>query len=279
MTDLSRWSEILTTRGLRLLVILVGALVLARLVKALTSRLVQPAKNQSRAAHIREEQTRAAARLLENVGRVAVTIVAIVVALPEFGFTLMPAILFAGSFLFVIGIAGRGLIADSIMGVSILSEDQYGIGDLIRVNGETGRVEQLTWRRTVIRNERGAFVTISNRAIEQVANLSREWSQTAFDVTVPSSELVGPALRILEKVAADFREDAAWSAALVDGPRVLGVESLELEGTNLRVQVRTALLRQDDVARELRRRIRIAFEEAAIKTTGLQRVELIQAPK
>jgi small-conductance mechanosensitive channel len=92
------------------------------------------------------------------------------------------------------------------------------------------------------------------------------------DVTVPSDELVGRALATLEKVAGDLRNDADWSPALVDGPRVLGVESLSLDGTVLRVQVRTALNRKDDVARELRRRIKLGFEQSRIPLSNVHKV-------
>ena len=125
-------------------------------------------------------------------------------------------------------------------------------------------MEYLTLRRTVLRNAGGAMVTIPNSLMGQVANLNRDWSQAFIDVTVPSDE-DGRAARwpTLEKIAGDFRNDADWSPALVDGPRVLGIESLSLDGTVLRLQVRTVLNRKDDVARELRRRIKLAFEELA----------------
>jgi small-conductance mechanosensitive channel len=138
------------------------------------------------------------------------------------------------------------------------------VGDLIQVNGETGRVEHLTLRRTVIRNPAGAMVTMPNSLVGQVANLSRDWSQAFVDVTVPAAEMVGRALATLEKIAGDFRNDADWSAALIDGPRVLGVEALSLDGTVIRLQARTILNRKDDVARELRRRIKLGFEQAKI---------------
>ena len=78
----------------------------------------------------------------------------------------------------------------------------------------------------------------------------------------------------LDRVAAEFRADAAWSGALVDGPRVLGVDAISPQGAKLLVQVRTAPNRQDDVARELRRRICARFEAEGIRTTGVQRIEI-----
>jgi len=86
--------------------------------------------------------------------------------------------------------------------------------------------------------------------------------------------MVDRALAALEKIAGDFRNDASWSPALLDGPRVLGVESLSLDGTALRLQVRTALNRKEDVARELRRRIKLAFEESRIALSTTHSVEL-----
>jgi small conductance mechanosensitive channel len=166
-------------------------------------------------------------------------------------------------------------VKDLINGFFIIFEDQYGVGDVIRANNETGRVEHVTLRRTVMRNDRGAFISIPNGIIGSIANLSRDWSQTYVDVTVPSSETVGRALALLEKVCGDFRSDADWSAALIDGPRVLGIESLNLDGTALRIQLRSAALRADDVARELRRRVKSAFEQAHILVTNTQPVELI----
>jgi small conductance mechanosensitive channel len=85
---------------------------------------------------------------------------------------------------------------------------------------------------------------------------------------------VSPALAALEKIAGDFRNDAEWSPALVDGPRVLGVESLSLDGVVLRLQVRTILNRKEEVGRELRRRIKIGFEESHIPLSNTHRVEL-----
>jgi small-conductance mechanosensitive channel len=165
-----------------------------------------------------------------------------------------------------------------INGFFIVFEDQFVVGDLIQVNGEIGRVEHLTLRRTVLRNAAGAMVSIPNGLLGQVANLSRDWSQTFVDVTVPAEESVGRALATLEKIAGDFRNDAEWSAALVDGPRVLGVESLSLDGPVLRLQVRTALNRKDDVARELRRRIKLGFELARIPLSRTHQVVMLGEP-
>jgi moderate conductance mechanosensitive channel len=275
MTEsLRHWLETAGTRGVRILVIVLIAMILARVLKALTTRLVQSAKGQTRAAQMREQQTRTMAGLVYSVGAAVIVTAAVLMALPEFGFDVTPFEAAAAVGSLALGFGAQSLVKDIINGFFIVLEDQYVVGDLIQVNGETGRVEHLTLRRTVIRNVAGAMVTLSNSLVSQVANLSRDWSQAFVDVTVPSDEMVGRALAALEKIAGDFRNDADWSPALVDGPRVLGVESLSLDGTVLRLQVRTVLNRKDDVARELRRRIKLAFEESVIPLTHTHQVQL-----
>ena len=265
MTDsFSRWLEIAGKTGLRLLVILLFAILLTRTLKAMTSRLVQLAKAQSRAGQMREQQTRTMAGLLYSIGVAIIALIAVLMGFEVLGFDIAPAMATAGVASIAIAFGAQSLLKDFINGFFIVFEDQYVVGDLIQVNGETGRVEHLTLRRTVIRNPAGAMVTVPNSLVGQVANLSRDWSQAFVDVTVPAAEMVGRALATLEKIAGDFRNDADWSAALIDGPRVLGIEALSLDGTVIRLQARTILNRKEDVARELRRRIKLGFEQAKI---------------
>ncbi len=270
----THWLETAGTRGVRVLVIILIAMIVVRILKALTTRLVHIGKGQSRASQMREQQTRTVAGLVYSAGATVIVAGAILMALPEFGFDVTPFEAAAAVGSLALGFGAQSLVKDIINGFFIVLEDQYVVGDLIQVNGETGRVEYLTLRRTVLRNLAGAIVTLPNSLVGQVSNLSRDWSQAFVDVTVPSDEMVGRALATLEKVAGDFRNDADWSPAIVDGPRVLGVESLSLEGTVLRLQVRTVLNRKDDVARELRRRIKLAFEELAIPLSRTHQVQL-----
>lgn len=278
MTEsLRHWLENAGTRGVRILVIVLIAMIVARVLKALTTRLVQIAKGQTRAAQMREQQTRTVAGLVYSVGVALIVGGAVLMALPEFGFDVTPFEAAAAVGSLALGFGAQSLVKDIINGFFIVIEDQFVVGDMIQLNGETGRVEHLTLRRTVVRNIAGAMVTVPNSLVGQVANLSRDWSQTFVDVTVPSDEMVGRALATLEKISGDFRNDADWSPALVDGPRVLGVESLSLDGTALRLQVRTVVNRKDDVARELRRRIKMAFEESSIPLTHTHQVVVKEA--
>jgi small conductance mechanosensitive channel len=278
----SQWLQIIGKVGVRLLVIVLLAMFLLRLLKTLTNRLVQSAKTPTRASQMREQQTRTMGGLLYSIFATVIIVVAVLMVLRVFDFDVAPAIATAGLASVAIGFGAQSLLKDLINGFFIVFEDQYVIGDLIQVNGETGRVEHLTLRRTVLRNPAGAIVTIPNSLVGQVANLSRDWSQIFVDVTISSDENAGRALTLLEKVCGDFRHDTDWSAALVDGPRVLGIESLALDGTIIRLQVRTVLNRKEEVARELRRRIKMAFEDARIALSHTHKISLqgeVRAPQ
>ncbi len=276
MTTLfSRWTDLAATRGLRLVAILVIAVVLNRLLRVLTRRLVALAKSETRVAKMREQQTKTLAGLLYSGGSAIIIVVATLLALPEFGFNITPLAAAAGLASLALGFGGQYVVRDLINGFFIAFEDQYVVGDTVRIGESVGRVEHVTLRRTVLRDAQGSLVSIPNGQIAEVANLSRDWSQAFVDVTIPADESVSRALASLEQVAREFRADPDWSAALVGGPRVLGVESLAIAGITLRMQVRTAPLRKDDVARELRRRITSRFETDKVSFSSAQRVELV----
>jgi small conductance mechanosensitive channel len=258
----SQLSESAGRIGIRLVVIAILAVVLIRVLRAVTAQLVHTTKSPTRSGQLREQQTRTMADLLHSVGTTVIIVVAVLMAMRALGFDITPALATAGLLSVALAFGAQSLLKDLINGFFIVFEDQYSLGDVLQVNGETGRVEHLTLRRTVLRNNSGAIVSIPNSLIGQVSNLSRDWSQTFVDITIRADELVAQAIAILDKAAAEFRDDADWSPALVDGPRVLGVESLTLDGTVIRLQVRTVLNRKDDVARELRRRIKLAFERS-----------------
>lgn len=270
----SQWTESAGRIGLRLVVIAIIAVLLIRVLRVVTLRLVQAAKTPTRAGQLREQQTRTMADLLHSIGGTTIIVVAVLMVMRILGFDIAPALATAGLLSVALAFGAQSLLKDLINGIFIVFEDQYSLGDMLQVNGETGRVEHLTLRRTVLRNTAGAIVSIPNSLIGQVSNLSRDWSQTFVDITVPAEEPVSTAISILDRVATEFRNDATWSPALVDGPRVLGVEALNLDGTVIRLQVRTVLNRKDDAARELRRRIKLAFEDSEIMLSHSHNVSL-----
>ena len=217
------WFSFTIPNALHLLTILVFAMLLNRLLREMTNLLIKPAAAQTRAAQARELQTRALADSLYQVSSKIVWGVAVLTALPEFGISVLPAVAIMGLALLGLGFGAQTAVRDLIAGFHIAFENQYSVGDTIQALHALGRVEQLTLRRTVLRDARGALVTLANGDIRAVANLSRDWSQAFVDVSVAAEEPLDRTLQALEAASAQLRSDPSWSQALVDGPRVLGM--------------------------------------------------------
>src|SRR5215475_12792519 len=270
-------SGITLSTALHLLGIVLLALLVNRFLKILTKLVIKPASNQSRAAQVREQQTATLAGVLYSALSKVVWVIALITALDLFGINPTPALTLAGLASVAVGFGAQNLVRDMITGFYIVLEDQYSVGDTIQVSDTSGRVEHITLRRTVVRDARGALVTISNGDIRTVANLSRDWSQTFVDVSLAPEIALAQPLAAFEAACAELRSDVAWSQALVDGPRILGVQSLDRSATLVRLQARTAPTRQDEVARELRRRIHVELQRRSIPLSTLQRIELVGA--
>jgi moderate conductance mechanosensitive channel len=257
--------------------IVVVALLINRVLRALTLELVKPASSPTRAAQAREQQTRNLATFLYSAGSKIVWVLAVLLAAQEFGLNVAPIVIVIGLACLALGLGAQSLVRDTISGFFIVLEDQFSVGDTIQVGDTIGRVEHLTLRRTVVRDLRGALVTLSNGDIRTVGNLSRDWSQTFVDVAVSPEVPQERTIQALDAAAAELRNDPAWSQALVDGPRILGLQSYDQNVSTVRLQVRTAPARHEDVARELRRRIQIEFQRQGIALSNVQRVELVNA--
>jgi moderate conductance mechanosensitive channel len=275
---LSHFPEFSLSNLLHLIVIFAVVLILNRLLRVVTSLIVNPASTQTRAAQARELQTRTLAGAVYTSGSKVVWAVGLLTAAQEFGINITPVTALAGIACLALGFGAQHFVRDVITGFSIILEDQYTVGDTIQAGDTIGRVEHLTLRRTVVRDPRGALVTISNGDIRTVGNLSRDWSQAFVDVAVSPLVLQDIVLQTLDAAAADLRSDPSWSQALVDGPRILGLQSLDQHASTVRLQVRTAPSRQEDVARELRRRIQLEFQRQGISLSNVQRVELVHFP-
>ena len=272
-----KWTDFAVGHGLRLASILLIALILNRLLRTLTKRLVPSAtaENLGRIARMRDQHVKTLAGLLYSAGTAVIIVGAVLTALPELGFNITPIAAVAGLASLAFGFGAQHLVRDLINGFFMITEDQFVVGETVRIGTVIGRVEHLTLRRTVIRDIQGAVVTIPNGEISQVANLSRDWGQVFVDIALPSEGSSDTAVAALERVCAEIRTDSGWSPVLVDGPRVLGIETFGPAGSTLRLQLRTVPGRQDDAARELRRRIQNRFEQEHIRWGGVQRVEVI----
>jgi small conductance mechanosensitive channel len=275
--NLFKWTDFAVARGIRIAAIVVIALVLNRLLRVLTHRLVPLAGTESsgRIARMREQHVKTMAGLLYSAGTAIIIVGAILTTLPEFGFNVTPIAAAAGLASLAVGFGAQHLVRDLINGFFIIIEDQFAVGESVKIGTVVGRVEHVTLRRTVVRDIQGAVVSIPNGEISQVANLSRDWGQVFVDISIPLEASSDAALTALERVCSELRADISWSPVLVDGPRALGIDSFGPAGVTLRLQLRTVPGRQDDAARELRRRIQNRFEQEHIRWGGVQRVEVV----
>jgi len=272
-----KWTDIAALHGIRLALILVVAFVLNRVLRMLTRRMIKTAGTDGvgRIARMREQHVRTLGGILYSAGTAVILIGAVLTALPELGFNVTPIAAAAGLASLAFGFGAQHLVRDFINGFFTIIEDQYVVGETVRVGTVVGRVEHLTLRRTVIRDLQGALVTVPNGEISLVANLSRDWGQVFVDVAIAADGPSDEALAALETVSGELRNDPAWSPVLVDGPRVLGIETFSAAGATLRLQLRAVPGRQDDAARELRRRIQNRFEKDKIRWGGVQRVAIV----
>src|SRR5207248_1943659 len=177
--------------ALHLLGILIVALVLIRALRGVTNRLIQPAASQTRAAQLREQQTRALAGLVYGAGSKTIWIGALLTALPEFGISMWPGVVLGGLALLGIGFGAQNLVRDVVAGFCVVLEDQYAAGDTIQAGETLGRVEQVTLRRTVVRDVRGALVSVANGEIRTASNLSRDGSEAFVDISGGAETSVG----------------------------------------------------------------------------------------
>jgi len=275
---LTHWRDLSIPTVLYLLLIFVVALLLNRLLRKLTDLLVKPAGSQGRAAQVREQQTRTLAGVLYSAANKVVWAVALLAALSILGANVTAVAAFAGLTSVALGFGAQNLIRDVITGFYIVLEDQYVVGDTIQVGDTTGRVEHLTLRRTIVRDGRGALVTIANGDIRTVSNLSRDWSQAFVDVSLAPEMPLEKTMQALESAATEMRNDPSWSQAILDGPRILGIEAFGQANSTVRLQLRTTPTRQDELSRELRRRIQLEFQRRGLPLFRVQRVELANAP-
>ena len=262
---------------LRLIGIIAAALLINHLLRRLTQSMIKPAASQTRAAQSREQQTRTLADMLYSVASKIVWLLALLLVLQEFGVNVTPVVLVLAIAALAVGFGAQNTVRDAISGMYIILEDQFAVGDTIQVAETTGRVEHLSLRRTVVRDARGALVTLANSEIRTVGNLSRDWSQIYVDVAVSPQIPQERSMQALDAAATELRNDPAWSQALLDGPRILGLHSYDQQASTVRMQVRTAPSRHEDVARELRRRIQLEFQKQGIALYNVQRVELVNA--
>ncbi|MGP1382403.1 MAG: mechanosensitive ion channel family protein [Thainema sp.] len=196
--------------------------------------------------------------------------IATLIGLSIVGIQVAPLIAGAGLLGLGISFASQNLIKDVINGFFILVEDQYGVGDVVVIGDVAGFVENMNLRITQLRNEEGRLITIPNNTITVVQNLSKEWSRVDLMIDVAHSADIDQALLLIKETAYDMTEDRQWRSLILEPPSLLGVDRLDYRGATVRIWIKTQPLKQWEVAREYRRRLKIAFDQAGIEIAAPQ---------
>jgi small conductance mechanosensitive channel len=191
-------------------------------------------------------------------------IVGILVSLAVIGLNIAPLLAGAGIIGFAISLGSQNLIRDAINGFCIIVEDQYAVGDVINVEGFGGLVESMNLRITRLRDGEGRLITIPNSEIRIVANLSSEWSRADLNIPIAYQTDVDEALAIIGQVAEKMNNDPSWSDRILEAPLVLGVDLFGDRGVIIKVWIKTQPLKQWEVSREFRRRVKTALDQAGI---------------
>ena len=213
----------------------------------------------------REQRARTSAKLVRNVGRAALTVVGVLMVLNQLGFNIGPLLASAGVVGLAVSFGSQSLVRDYVTGFFLQLEHQFALGDVIRIGGVEGTVENITLRLVYLRDANGSLHIIPNGAIAQVTNLTRSWGRISVDVEVAWKD-ADMAIAALTTAAAVLGANAAYEDALLDPPRFTGIEKIANGAVTLRAVARVDPHRRDDVARELRSLIRLELDRSKITT-------------
>jgi len=200
----------------------------------------------------------------KSIATLSGVIIGALIALTALGVNIAPILAGAGLIGVAVSLASQNLIKDAINGFLIIVEDQYALGDVIAVGEVGGLVENLNLRITQLRDAEGRLITIPNSEIKIVANLSSRWSRADLNIPVAYHADVDQALKLINQVGVEMTQDIRWMEHIIETPQVLGVENFGDRGLVIRVWIKTQPLKQWDVAREYRRRLKIAFDKEGI---------------
>ena len=205
---------------------------------------------------------------ITRILRSAVTIIWVTVGiLAAFwinGVNLAPLLTGAGIFGLGLSLASQNLIKDAINGLIIMWDDRYAVGDIVDIGSVSGMVENINLRITQLRDAEGRLITVPNSAVEIVSNRSSQWSRADIQIPVAYQTNIDQALGVIHQVAQEITQDSLWQERIWEFPNILGVEQFSDRGILIRVWIKTEPLQQWDVAREFRRRLKIAFDQAGI---------------
>jgi len=269
---------------IRIVFVVLVAFVAVRLTRRIIGRIARKARGLGRNDPLElgerfppptELERRRRAQRVETLTGVLANAISLViwaitglVVIGELGIELAPLLAGAGVITVVIGFGAQTAVRDFLAGLFMVLEDQYGVGDVIQVDGAsppvTGTVEWISLRVTRLRDIEGVVWWVPNGQILKLGNKSQQWSRAVLDVAVPPDADVGVATDVIKRTADELWNDEQWRPALLDEPEVWGIEDIGPGGTTVRLVLKTVPNEQWNVARQLRRRLKHAFDEAGI---------------
>jgi len=220
----------------------------------------------------RAQQVRTLASVVTSVGVFIILFVAALEVLPLFGLNLGPLLASAGVAGLAIGFGAQTLVKDFINGFFILIDNQYDIGDKVSIAGVRGIVEDMSLRRTTLRDDDGSVHIVPNSQITIVSNLTRDWSQVTMRVVVAYSEPSDRIINLLQQIGEEIRHDPAFADRIVSEVQVPGIDRVGNGEAEYLMLLKTKPNQQFAVGRELRRRIKESFEKNKIQTAFPGRV-------
>jgi small conductance mechanosensitive channel len=272
LNDVSIWAR---SNLLEIVLFICGAVLLARLVNWIAAQINERADARASEADalVRSEAAKhrhAVIQVLNWVTVVLIYCITAILVVQKLGIPLSGLVAPATVAGVALGFGAQRIVQDILAGFFLITERQYGFGDVVRISslgstsGVTGTVEDVTLRLTRLRSVNGEVIIVPNGQIVQVTNLSRDWARAVVDVPVPVSIDVSKVNDLLRRVGDDAYADDTLRPLLLDEPTVMGIESLEMDQLNIRLVARTLPGKQFDVGRELRARVAIAFRREGI---------------
>jgi moderate conductance mechanosensitive channel len=252
---------------------ILGAWILIRLTRVVADRVVKFVEDDDPSAvNEREKRARTLAGIFKGVAKVVIIIVATITIMAELNIPTAPLIASAGVAGLAISFGAQNLIRDVIGGFFILLENQFKVGDVIRAAGVSGVVEDMNLRVTVLRDTDGAAHFIPNGEIKLVSNLAKEWARAVINVGIAYTENVDRVLGILNQVGEQLKKETPWASSILEPPQVLGIESFDQSQIAIRILIKTRPLKQWEIGREYRRRVKAVFDQNKIATSQLPQI-------
>jgi small-conductance mechanosensitive channel len=257
--------EFLRRDAPKLVFVIVAAIVLVRVLRWLT-RGIERLRTRKFPSGLRSQQVQTLADVINGLGTAVILVIAGFEALSLLGLNLGPLLASAGIAGLAIGFGAQALVHDVINGFFILLENQFDIGETVKLAGVKGTVEQMTLRHTVLRDDDGTLHMVPNSQITIVSNQTRDWAQVSLKVAVAYDEPGDRIVTLLKRVGEDVRHDPRFTDDVVSDVQVPGIERVGKGEADYLILMKTRPGKQYEISRELRARIKEAFETEKVRT-------------